>query len=271
MKIRRWTIAGLAAATLLLPGVAACDAGDVAPNSARSEVPAIPADPKEALLASTKEIAKGNFRFAVESNGMTSAGTVHMPSRSAQMSMKADDPALGFSMEVELIYVEPDSYVKMKVGGALADVPGMAALNTGKYMHLDQSKIKGIEDLEFDFNDVDPAGADVLTKAIVDVQKTGEGAYSGKIDLSKATEAGLSNEEVLKALGAQANSLPFTAKLDAQGRLTELAIKVPTVGDIKEQELKVTYSDYGAATAAQKPEASQTQEAPAGVYDFFKG
>ncbi|GAB2926843.1 hypothetical protein GCM10027280_12740 [Micromonospora polyrhachis] len=270
MKIRRWTIAGVVAATLLTPGLTACNSATPAPFDAQSAAPAIPADPKEALLASTKEIAKGNFRFAVESNGMNSTGSVHMPSRSAQMSMKAADATLDFSMEIELIYVEPDSYVKMKLGGALADMPEMASLNTGKYMHLDQSKVKSIKDLQFDFNDVDPAGAALLTKAIVDVQKTGEGTYSGKIDLSKATEAGLSDEDVLKALGAQANSLPFTAKLDAQGRLTELAIKVPAVGEIKEQELKVTYSDYGAATATQKPEASQTQEAPAGVYEMWK-
>ncbi|GAB3143568.1 hypothetical protein GCM10027290_20080 [Micromonospora sonneratiae] len=270
MNIRRWTVAGLVAVSLLTPGLTACGPADDAPTT-KSEAPAIPADPKEALLASTKEIAKGNFAFAIKSNGTDGEGVVHMASRSARLTMKAGDASSEFSMEMELIYVEPDSWVKVKIGGAMAQMPGMEKLNSGKYLHLDQSKIKDIEDLQFDFADVDPAGAELLTKAIIDVQKTGEGTYSGTLDLSKASESGLSDEEVLKALGAKANSLPFTAKLDTQGRLVELAIKIPASGEIKEQELTVTYSNYGTATAPQKPAASDVEEAPAEMYEMFKG
>lgn len=270
MKIRRWTIAGVVAATLLTPGLTACNSDTPAPFDAQSAAPAIPADPKEALLASTKEIAKGNFRFTMTSNGVTGEGTVHAPSRSAQLTMKVGEASSDFSMDMDVIYAEPDTWVKMKLGGAAANLPGMEALSSGKYLHLDQSKIKDNKDLQFDFNDIDPAGADLLTKAIVDVTKTGEGAYSGTLDLSKAAEAGLSDEDLLKALGTKANSLPFTAKLDAQGRLTELTIKVPAAGENEEQDLKVTYSDYGAATAVQKPDASQTQEAPAEMYEMLK-
>lgn len=267
MTNRRWTVAGLLAATLLTLGVSACNSAANEPGATKSEAPAIPADPKQALLDSTKEISKGHFKFTMAGDGTTGGGVVHLPTRSAQISMSF--ASADFEMKMDIIYAEPESWVKMDFGD-MGKMPGMEKLSSGKYLHLDQSKVKDIEDLKFDFQDVDPAGSSLLTKAIVDVQKTGEGLYSGTVDLTKATEAGLVDEETIKALGTQANALPFEAKLDPQGRLTELTVKVPAVGDTKAHELKVIYSEYGTATAPQKPAASETEEAPTEAYDMFK-
>lgn len=269
MNIRRWSI-GLVAASLLVPGLTACNSTDGDSGAATSQTSVIPADPKEALLASTKEIGEGNFRFSMSSDSITGEGVMHLPSRSAQMTIKAGDPSSDFSMEAALIYIEPDSWVKLTFGGEVAELPGMEKLSSGKYLHLDQSRVKDIEDLTVDFNNVDPAGSDLLIKAIVDVKKTGEGVYSGTVDLSKATEAGAVDEAVVKALDAGANALPFEAKLDAQGRLTELTIKIPAAGETEAHDLKITYSDYGAATGPQKPAASEVEEAPEEAYQIFQ-
>jgi hypothetical protein len=271
VKNRRWSVAALVTASVLTLALAACngDAGNGS-SAASSPTPAIPADPKQALLDSTKEIKKGNFRFTMKGDEMTGHGAVHLPSRSAITVMKMGDPAGEMSMDMEFIYIEPETWVKMTVGGALANVLQMKKLSSGKYLHLDQSRVKDLKDLSFDVNDVDPAGSELVAKAIVDAKKTGEGAYSGTVDLSTATDAGMVDADIVNELAARANALPFEATLDPQGRLTSLTIKMPAVGDTKAHDLKVTYADYGAAIAQQKPAASETQEAPAETYDMFK-
>lgn len=271
MNIRRWSV-GVLAAALFVPGLAACKTEADSPTAeSKSTAPAAPADPKEALLASTKEIQQGNFSFTIKGGELNGEGKVHKPSKSAEMKLSspatsADD----MSMNMHLVFIDTDSWVKMEFGGPMADsVPALKAMK-GKYQHLDRSKIKDSDELNFDFADVDPAGSDKLVNAITDVKKTGEGTYAGTIDTTKATDADLLDEEAVKALGAKANALPFTAKLDPQGRLTEFTVEVPAAGSAKAQQLTVTYADYGTVSAAQAPPAGKTVEASDQVYEMFK-
>ncbi|MFY1675256.1 hypothetical protein ACN27G_35840 [Plantactinospora sp. WMMB334] len=251
---------------LFAPALAGCTDKGSEPGTSGSGTPAVPADAKEALLASTKEITEGNFRFSMKGADLDGQGVVHKPSKSAQMTMKAGEGE--FSMDMEIIYIEPDSWVKLSITGA-EGVPGLESLNSGKYQHLDQSKIKGTGGLGFTFKDVDPAGSEALTRAVVDVQKTGEGTYTGTIDLTRATGAGMVNEDSVQLLGAEATNLPFEAKLDAEGRLSTMTIKLPAVGGGTAQELTVSYSDYGAASPATAPPASEVVEASPETYELF--
>ncbi|MET7666632.1 hypothetical protein [Micromonospora luteifusca] len=272
MNIRRWSF-GFLAATLLVPGLAACKSDAAEPaagTSASPSGPAVPADPKEALLASTKEMAKGDFTFTLAGAEMTGGGLVHKPSNSAQVTLKLGDGSQGMSMEMDLVYIDFESWVKMDLGGALgAAIPGMAK-NKGKYQHLDKTKIEGIPDLQLDPESLDPVDSDALVKGVTDVQKTAEGTYAGKIDISAATESLALDEEVVTALGAQAKALPFTAKLDPQGRLTELVISMPAAGETAAHEVKIGYTGYGTGTGAKKPPADKVVEASAETYEMFK-
>ncbi|MFI7607150.1 hypothetical protein ACIBTV_18680 [Micromonospora sp. NPDC049366] len=267
MNIRRWS-AGVLAATLFIPALAACNSKTDEPAAGGSPAAAVPADPKEALLASTKELEQGNFTFTLAADGVTGKGLIHKPSNSAQITMTMSDGAES-SMGLELIYIEPDSWVKLDLGELGDMIPGAAATKD-KYQHLDQSKIKDSEMLSLNMADVDPGDSANLLKTITDVQKTGEGTYSGKLDVSTVTNSDALDQDLVKALGDQAKALPFTAKLDAQGRLTELVMSVPAVGETKAHEIKVTYADYGSAAAAQKPSADKVVEAPAQTYEMFK-
>ncbi|WBB64978.1 hypothetical protein [Micromonospora sp. WMMD812] len=267
MNIRRWSV-GVVAATLFIPAMAACNSKTDEPAAGGSPAAAVPADPKEALLASTKELEKGNFTFTLAGDGMTGQGLVHKPSNSAQVTMTMDDGS-GTSMGMELIYIEPESWVKLDLGELGDMIPGAAATKD-KYQHLDQSKVKDAEALSLNMQDVDPGDSATLLKGISDVQKTGEGAYGGKLDASAVTDSDALDADQVKALGAQAKALPFTAKLDAQGRLTELVISVPAAGETKAHDIKVTYADYGSATAAQKPPADKVVEASEQTYEMFK-
>ncbi|WKU04186.1 hypothetical protein [Micromonospora sp. HUAS LYJ1] len=280
MTIRRFSTAVFAAA-LLTPGLAACNnsgtgeagtsaspsvSGSVAPGSASPGT----SEAKQALLNSTNEIRNGNFRFTMSGVGSTAEGQVHQPSQSAQMKLSIGDASSDLMMNLDLIHAKPDSWVKLDLGGRSAgSIPGAQKLNLGKYQHLDQTRIKGNKSLGFDFDKVDPAGSAVLTQGITEVRQTGEGSYAGTLDVSKAAEAGSVDQTVISALGAQAQSVPFTAKLDPQGRLSELVVRIPAAGQSVAQDIKITYSDYGNATAAQKPAADQVVEAPQEFYNLF--
>ncbi|GAA4567083.1 hypothetical protein GCM10023176_18510 [Micromonospora coerulea] len=278
--IRRFSAAAFAAA-LLTPGLAACNStgtgeagasaspavsGSIAPSGATPGT----GDAKQALLDSTNEIRNGNFRFTMSGAGSTAEGQVHEPSQSAEMRVTIGDPSSDLMIKLDLIHFKPDSWVKAELGGkAASSVPGVQKLNLGKYQHLDQTRIKGNRALGFDFEKVDPAGSAVLTQGITDVRQTGEGMYAGTLDVSKAAEAGSLDPTVITALGPQAKSVPFTAKLDPQGRLSEMVVQVPAAGQSAAQDIKITYSDYGNATAAQKPPADQVVEAPPEFYNLF--
>lgn len=277
MKIRRFSATAFAAA-LLIPGLAACNgngtpdasatpgaSGSVAPSASASNSAA-----KQALLDSTNAIRDGNFRFTMTGAGSTAEGQVHEPSQSAEMRMTIGDPSSDLMMKLDLIHAKPDSWVKLELGGtAAAQIPGVKNINTGKYQHLDQSRIKGNRSLGFDFEKVDPAGSAVLTQGVTEVRQTGDGAFEGTVDVSKAAEAGSLDPAVITALGAQAQSVPFTAKVDPQGRLSELVLKIPAAGQTAAQDVKITYTDYGSAAAAQKPPAGQVVEAPPELYNLF--
>ncbi|GHJ10156.1 hypothetical protein TPA0907_45230 [Micromonospora humidisoli] len=280
MTIRRFSTAVFAAA-LLTPGLAACNnsgtgeagtsaspsvSGSVAPGSASPGT----SEAKQALLNSTNEIRNGNFRFTMSGVGSTAEGQVHQPSQSAQMKLSIGDASSDLMMNLDLIHAKPDSWVKLDLGGKSASsIPGAQKLNLGKYQHLDQTRIKGNKSLGFDFEKLDPAGSAVLTQGITEVRQTGEGSYAGTLDVSKAAEAGSVDQTLISALGAQAQSVPFTAKLDPQGRLSELVLQIPAAGQSAAQDIKITYSDYGNATAAQKPAADQVVEAPQEFYNLF--
>jgi len=269
VNIRRWSV-GVLAATLFLPGLAACNSGasESTGGAPAAEASSIPADPKEALRASTKELEKGNFTFTLAGDGLTGKGLMHKPSKSAQMSMKIDDGS-GMTMDMEMVFIEPDSWVMLDLGELAAMVPG-ADKWKGKYQHLDQSKAKDAGELGRYLEEVDPAGSAELLKGVTDVQKTAEGSYTGKIDASLATESSALDADTVKALGAQAKALPFTAKLDAEGRLVELVVSVPAAGETKAHDIKIAYADYGKATAAQKPPADKVIEASNDIYEMFK-
>ncbi|MEV4811244.1 hypothetical protein [Micromonospora avicenniae] len=270
MNIRRWGL-GVLAATLFVPGLTACssDAGKSADAgaSADASAAAVPSDPKEALIASTKELENGNFTFTLGGDGLTGKGLVHKPSNSAQVTMTIDDGS-GTTMGLDMVYIESESWVKLDLGELGDMVPGLAAMKD-KYQHLDKSKIED-SSLSLDLTKPDPGNSAAIIKAITEVQKTGEGAYSGKLDASAVTDSDALDQDLIKALGDQAKSLPFTAKLDAQGRLTELVLSIPAAGETKAHEIKVSYADYGTATAAQKPAADKVVEASEQTYEMLK-
>jgi hypothetical protein len=275
VKNRRLAIAGIALAASLSLATAGCSGSggsDGSSGTTSSPTPAIAADPKQALADSVKGLAEGNFTFTLADHESTGSGSVHAPSKSTHMEMKSK-PGAEIEMSMGFVSIDQERWLKVDLGPEFAQMLKLP----DKWMHLDPAKITDsrlLKEVSVDFGDpekVDPAGAAIIFKALVAAERAGEGKYSGTVDLTRATDAGVVDEEIVEALADKAKAIPFTANIDAQGRITQLTLDVPATGDVPAHKLEVGYSDYGAAAAAKEPPAGQTQEAPASAYELLNG
>lgn len=274
MKNRRWNV-GVLTAALLVPTLAACTSDTAEPTvepstTVAADSSAIPADARQALLASTKGIAEGNFSFSISGGAFNAAGKVHAASRSAEISVASGDPAsLDPVLEVHMIFVDTDVWAVVE-RSSLSATAMPTSPGAGKYHRIDRSRVKGVKQLEFDFDHVDLAGSEALTKAITEARQTADRLYEGTIDATRVTDSNLLDAQVVKALAGRATAVPFSAKLDDQGRLLELGLEVPAAGDTPAQFLLVTYAEYGTTPATEKPPADEVVEASEDFYRLLR-
>lgn len=265
MKISRGSLAGVAVLAIALGGCGAEPGADPAAAPASATAPAVPADPKAALAASVNAInIDTHYAFTADSAGMKTSGVVHGPSRSmALTSTMTEEP--GFKLE--LYYTEPHStYLRTDVFAQLAKAFGSGTgeltqlgLDGQKWLMFDPAKapdFTGISFADTDLADV----AEPLGKGLVSAEQTGPGQYKGVANLYDHTPG----EYVLNQQGAapddKLKAVPFTATLDAQGRLTSV------VYDIGGTPLTISISEYGAAAAPVKPAGTDVVEATEKTY-----
>lgn len=117
----------------------------------------------------------------------------------------------------------------------------------------------------------DPGYAEDLVRASAGLKRTGPGHFAGTTDLTRSTEAEIVDDKTLEALGTRAKAVPFTAVLDAEGRLTTLTVKIPAAGKTKTQTYSVHYSGFGTTPSPAVPAAGDQEKAPADVYDLLRG
>lgn len=278
MRTSRGVLAGAAVATVL--AATGCATGGTG-------TPTAPADPRQALLASTAAVEQGNFSFTVTGHEEKSTGSVHLPSRSA--AMNATTTGTDGTAAMQFRYVEPDRYVRMKMDmaglGDLAELekdPSTAALaaqfrqmremfSGKKWMHVDTSRVKNAKDLDINLDDPDITGASAMLDTAVTVQSAAPGRWTGTLDLTKVpnTKVPWSTTEAQKA-GAALAAVPFEAGADGQGRLSTLSLRLPAVGDAPAHERVIAFSGYGAAVAQQKPPVAETIDAPESAYKMFE-
>lgn len=260
MKTRRWAVAGLAVA-VSLAFATGCGKDSDEPGTTPSPTPP---NPKDALVASVAEIQKNSFTFDMKATNATGTGSVDPAAKSAAVKLNFEESGVKFLME--LLILADDNYMKIDFGGL--KVPGMPPPD--KWQHIDRTKLKDQEALDlFNIDDADPAGAKDIFNAIVNVESAGERKYKGTVDLTKATDAGIVDEDVVKALGEQAKAVPFEATVDDKGRLASLRLDIPAAGTAKAQTWEINYSNYGTAPKLEKPPASEVQEASKAVYDML--
>ncbi|GAA2395414.1 hypothetical protein GCM10010170_110160 [Dactylosporangium salmoneum] len=246
--------------------------GDKAGDSSKPAAAATsskPADPKETLLGSLKEYDKGIYDVAFTARDGSGSAAVDATQKHAHIKLASTEGDVKFSME--LLVLEPEAYLKMDMGAMATAVPGLELLNGKKWIHVDRSKIKDSQELSIKADEADLLGVEALLKSAQGVQAAGDKKYTGTLDLSKADKSPMTDEEVTKALGDKAASVPFTATLGADGQLSELVIDVPAAGDKAAHQLKMTLSNYGKATIPAKPAGAEVVEPPASIYTMLNG
>ena len=246
MRIRLATT-GLGVFAALCIGLAGC--GNTAapivsatPSAGATGADASPPSAATAeLTAAAQKLNDDTVKVTLESATVTSTGNLDPKADKATMSVK-----IGTGSSVDLRSIGQDAWLQ---------ATGVPGVEPGKWLHLDGARLAGTT---FDaLPDGDAAGAGKFVERMADVSKTGDGAYSGTIDLTKVAGSGVS----VDVLGGKGNAVPFTAAVDDQGRLTKLTIDLSSI-DPQLGMLTTTYSDFGSTVTVAAPPTADVVEAP---------
>jgi hypothetical protein len=264
LKIRRLAIAGVAvfAAAGLMAGCASKN-GTTA-SASPSVKPSPTVAPKVALLASATSLASSSYKFTVKSAGLNGDGAADPANKMVKAT--ATGQMNGVTIKLDFIQISNDLYAKLDLGPLTSTL----GIQTDKYYHADASKLSASPGSSLPFGDsgqpIDAAG---MLAGINDVQTTDGKHFTGTIDATKMTGDFAPDSDALKKAGDKAKSIPFTATLDDQGRLTDLNVNGSSIDPALAIEVSVT--DYGSATGITKPDSSQVIEAPDSVLQFLQG
>lgn len=176
---------------------------------------------------------------------MSAEGAVDPAGKKANLAMKVAAPEA--SMDFKIVLLAENLYVKY--GG----IPGLPK----EWMRVDASKIKDGSTLDI-MPEGDPMGANNLIKGIVDVERDGDLGFKGTLDLTKSPTA---DPESLKMFGDKVKAVPFTAKVDPQGRLVEMSVATEGVSPLL-GEMRVSYDNFGKPVEITPPKASDVVEMP---------
>lgn len=246
MKIRRLATTGVALAAVLGLGTTGCGTTTGAPTGTwAAPASSAPADALAELTAAAHQLNKQSSRMVMTSPVMKGSGVLDPVARKMDVTLE-----MGSDNKVRMVSLGDDSYLKMGGGDA--------------WLHLDSRKAAEGSQLKA-LSSGDPGGVNELLKHVVEVKRSGEGGFVGKLDYGRA-----GNDEAVAALGDKAKAVPFTATMDGEGRLTELVVDMdaiaPGLG-----KMTTTYSDFGTTVTVKKPPASLVEEAPAEVLKAFGG
>jgi hypothetical protein len=286
------------AATALLAGALSACSGGRSPAAAPPPAqpastqpsptqpsPAQPADARQALAASTAGLRAGDYSFAETLPGTTARGVVHLPSRSASMDVTGSAGSGPGGMQFRL--VDADRYVKMKVDmgdaaeqlkhlagdpaatRAAAGLRSLIELFSGKYwLHLDPAKVHN-EQLQVDLDNPDLTGASDLLAGVESATRTGD-RITGTLDASRARRNSTTFDvDEFDNLGDEAKSLPYSATLDAQGRLSRLVLDLPAVESSPAAKWTIDITGYGAAAPQPTPPAAEVRELTPDAYQVI--
>jgi hypothetical protein len=275
VRTRIWATAGVLALALVSPAVAGCSVtkGSSSKPGGAAPTTSAPPAPQEELAASVKVFNDTPYHFtAADGEGMTVAGDVRPTDKAVQMTLKQHIAGAG-QMTMRFLIVDPDYYVKISVPGLT--LPGTENAH-GRWLHVDPKKMGGMDQGlgrlgSGQEENGDPFDATTMVRNAATVEKVDDTHFKGTLDLTDVDGMTV-DADLVKALGAKATSIPFTATVDSEHRLTAMKVTIPPVtGHKKTRVMTVTYSGFGQDTEVKKPTADQTMEAPAKLYQIFNG
>ncbi|MFG3302683.1 hypothetical protein [Micromonospora chersina] len=241
----------LGLAALLTACGTADDAGPAPAASASAST--VVADPVAAVRQgfdrSLEQTAKLDVLITAAGQTITMTSAVEPDTGRMTLHMKTPDPVTVVVTE-DAVYIRQDE-------------------SDGKpWLKLDRDRLRPDGQLAqgLDFR----AQAGILG-GVVSAERTGDGRYTGVADSEKAIAAAGSESQrailrrTFKVL--KQKSVPFEATLDTEGRLTLLTYTFDTAAGAIRNELKL--HSFGEPLAISAPQASETEDATADVYQVF--
>ncbi|HEV7900044.1 MAG TPA: hypothetical protein VGP31_19600 [Planosporangium sp.] len=235
-------------AALLLP-LTACNPGTDKAGGTVSKPTASPSPkPAELLTAAVAKTKSVNVKFKLGDDKENMSGGYDVTKKMGSVEGDAGGERM------QLVVTENDLYMS-----------GLKDLG-GKTLHMVVSKLPGEHGLTII---MDPVLALALIGGAATVESPSPNFFQGTLDLNKvaaATPGGKKMiESAVKAAGAKANAVPFNAKVDAQGYVTEFSTTLPGADAGKDMLYNLTLSDFGAPVTVAVPTA-KIIEAPAESY-----
>jgi hypothetical protein len=265
MRTRRLTGLSLGVLAAVAIALAGCADNSATPGAAASGAPtpatsSAAADPAAASQLGSAAAALGNTSFKItitNGPGVNVTAQVDPVGSKGTGSLKLAGP--NANLELKTLLVGEDLYVQ---------IPGIT--KAGTWTHVDGSRLGNVS-IGLRPGQIDPANTAKLLASTTNVQMVDSRSYKGTLDLTKAVGLTGVDQVTVDSWGAAASQVPFTAGLDDQGRLSELAIQLPAVNGKASPPLDVLYTDYGTPVTADKPAASEIIEAPDNVYTTLGG
>jgi hypothetical protein len=184
------------------------------------------------------------------SGGATITGSLDPAAKSASVAMSL--VAAGQAVDVHLTLLGGATYAR------LSHVP----LVVDEWVQIDPAQLP--EPLRTALsNGADFSGASVLAAAIVDAVQTGAATYAGHVDLSHATTS-IALRLAIAGLSTTHLIAPFTAALDAAGRLIHMTISI--LDGTATTTVDVTFQNFGAPVHIAAPSATEITQAPPLIY-----
>jgi len=262
----RWLLTSsvrlLAAASLagLVVGTAACNVtspgGAPASPSPSAAASADAGDAKEALSKAAMELGKTSYQVDVVAGPVSSKGAMDPVGQQGTMTTTLFTGSANATLETTLIGAD----MWLKITG-LPAVPN-------KWLHLDTAKLPEDSALGIRPGKLDPANTDRMIESITTIERAGASGYRGTLDLTKASTSAIIDKATVDTLGDRAKAVPFTAMVDAQGRLTNFTMDLGMVEGVP-VKVNVTYRDFGAKVSPTRPAATDVVEAPDAVYQLL--
>jgi hypothetical protein len=268
MTARTARITGLAAGLTVAVALAGCGPTD----DAAAVKSAPPVSPSDKLLKAVPDSDAAPYKFEIKQNNQKVTGTWDATKKSFEGKVVYSEASDGIDLTVTETTLVRTEGTWMKIAFNPSNLPGLPKLPKS-WMKVDTSKVKDAAGnfLVFDENSADPGNAYFLVTNAAGVKEAGAGKYTGTTDITMVPDAGIVDEATLKALGAKAKAVPFTAAVDSEGHLSSMSLKVPAAGKSKAGTYTVTYSDFGKASLPAAPAADEQKPAPDAAYDLMNG
>jgi hypothetical protein len=187
----------------------------------------------------------------------------------SRMAITTDGPEPGSSISMGFMLLGDDAWIRLRLEPAA--IGEQLGIPDG-WVAFDPARVESFRIGDADGGGTDPVGAGDLLEIAVGVARAENRNYSGTLDLTTVEDPMLLTAEQITALGDAAKAVPFTASVDAEGRLSAVTAQIPAGGGKAGGTCRIAFADYGRAPTPTEPAAEdRSEEGEEKIYEILNG